>query len=162
MIHQRVFTVGTNHEVLGDGWNNRSAKNGVFEAISYSVRYSHSPFYKNNTQYFTFNDTDEAQAICSKYGIEHEDGEKRIMLVYRKIEQLRLQINQDRNRECVFILLLLTWENRSSRKSSEKNYCTKESFTRLCHDRSILHRILKYLKDASFPIAAVKKHKRMS
>ena len=79
--------------------------------------------------------------ICSKYNIDHNDGKERIKLVYKKIEELKLKKKQGTNRTSVFLLLLLAWE----RRGQEVGKYT-DGLSRLCADRSILLRILPFLR----------------
>ena len=93
----------------------------------------------------------EAEYICKQYGIEHEDGEERIKLVYKKIAELKSNQNRNRNRMQVCRLLLLVWERRGQTVGTHTS-----GFSRLCSDRSILLRVLTCLevKRLSHPAAS--------
>jgi len=105
--------------------------------------FSHSvSLYKfHMLELYTYIYTDEAEMICSKYNIDHNDGKERIKLVYKKIEELKLKKKQGTNRTSVFLLLLLAWE----RRGQEVGKYT-DGLSRLCADRSILLRILPFLR----------------
>ena len=86
---------------------------------------------------------DEAEYICEHYGIDNEDGEERIKLVYKKIEQLKSNEKRKENTILICELLLLVWEHRGN----DAGVCT-DSLSCLCRDRSLLYRILMCLSDS--------------